>query len=168
MPLNVVVSREMYADGHEDIWMLADTKPLDAKHNPARSRDDYVLRTRIEEGHRHLKCFWDLASFTSRAFSLVLNQIIFVMLAHNLLQVFLLRQGRAKLNRRTRPRVLDQLLPTNTVIIIYYENRFATVSPLAYTELVLTLEEEARKKILAKTQQLRRQMAHELEPARPP
>lgn len=168
VPLNVIVSRDVYADGHEDIWMLTDTKSFDAKHTPARGRDDYGLRTGIEEGHRHLKCFWDLASFTSRAFSLVLNQIVFVMLAYNLLQVFLLRQSRAKLNRRTRPRVLDQLLPTNTVIIIYYQNRFATLSPLAYTELVLTLDEEARKKVLAKTRQLRRRMANELDPARPP
>jgi hypothetical protein len=39
---------------------------------------------------------------------------------------------------------------------------------LAYTELVLTLEEDARKKILEKTRQLRKRLAHELEPARPP
>lgn len=168
VPLHVTVSRDVYADGHEDVWMLADTKAFDAEHTPARARDDYSLRTAIEEGHRQLKCFWDLASFTARAFSLVLNQIIFVMLAYNLLQVFLLRQSRAKLNRRTRPRVLEQLLPTNTVIIIYYQNRFTTVSPLAYTELVLTLAEEARKKILAKTRQLRKRLSTELDPARPP
>ena len=168
VPLNVIVNREVYADGHEDIWMLADTKPFDANQRPSRARDDYILRTRIEEGHRQLKCFWDLARFTSRSFSLILNQIIFVMLAHNLLQIFLLRQKRAKLNRRSRPRVLDQLLPTNTVIIIYCGNRFATLSPLAYTELVLTLNEEARPKILEKTRRLRRRLANELALARPP
>ena len=168
VPLSVVVSRDVYGDGHEKIWMLADTKPLDAVHTPSRARDEYALRTRIEEGHRQLKCFWDLAKFTARAFSLVLNQIVFVILAFNLLQVFLLRQKRAKLNRRSRPRVLDQLLPTNTVIIIYCRNRFATISPLDYTELVLTLEEEPRKKILEKTRRLRKQLTHEIEPARPP
>jgi hypothetical protein len=28
IPLNVVVNREHYADGHEEIWMLADTKKV--------------------------------------------------------------------------------------------------------------------------------------------
>ncbi len=168
VPLNVVVNREVYADGHEKIWMLVDTKPFDDEHVPARTRDDYILRTQIEEGHRQLKCFWDLASFTSRAFSLVLNQIVFVTLAYNLLQLFLLRQDRAKLNRRSRNRVLDQLLPTDTVIIIYYDNRFATLTTLEYTEILLTLAEPARKKILEKTRRLRKRLTEELRPTRPP
>jgi hypothetical protein len=37
-----------------------------------------------------------------------------------------------------------------------------------YTQLVLSLEEEARKKVLAKTKQIERDMAQELQRVRPP
>lgn len=45
-------------------------------------RDESHLRTHIEEGHRQLKCFWDLTHFPSRAFTLVVNQVVFVALAY--------------------------------------------------------------------------------------
>jgi len=44
----------------------------------------------------------------------------------------------------------------------------AYLSPLKHQELVLTLNEQARKKILAKTRRLRRNLAHQLDHARPP
>jgi len=171
LPLAVIVNRDVYADGHEDVWMLVDTKPLSAGGGPATRRDEYALRTEIEEGHRQLKCFWDLAGFTSRAFSLVLNQIVFVMLAYNLLQLFLrteVTNDRKELPRRSRPRQLDRLLSSASVIIIYCATRFATLTPLEYTELLLTLSDPARQKILEKTRRLRRELVTELRPARPP
>jgi hypothetical protein len=42
----VVVNREHYADGHDEIWMLADTKEVP---DGGASRDDYRLRTGIEQ-----------------------------------------------------------------------------------------------------------------------
>ena len=60
------------------------------------------------------------------------------------------------------------LRPTITIILIYYKNYVAFLSPLQHQELVLTLEEEARKKILAKTQALRRSLAHQFYNPRPP
>lgn len=168
LPLSVIINRETDAAGQQQIWMLLDTQPLETEDDPARRRDEYALRTEIEEGHRQLKCFWDLADFSSRHFSLVLNQVLFVLLTYNLLQLFLLRQARPELTRRTRPRVRHQLLPSDSVILIYCDQRFATLSPLAYTELLLTLAEEARRKILEKTRRLRRQLAGELAHPRPP
>lgn len=168
LPLSVIVNREVDAAGPAELWMLLDTRPLETEDDPARRRDEYAIRTAIEEGHRQLKCFWDLADFTSRRFSLVLNQVLFVLLAYNLLQVYLRGQQRGALARRTRPRVRHQLLPSDAVILIYCENRFATLAPLAYTELVLTLAEEARRKILEKTRRLRRELARELPHPRPP
>ncbi|MEK7330746.1 MAG: transposase, partial [Candidatus Eisenbacteria bacterium] len=162
LPLSVIINRELDDAGQEQIWMLLDTRPLESADDPARRRDEYAIRTEIEEGHRQLKCFWDLADFTSRRFSLVLNQVLFVLLAYNLLQLYLLQQDRPELTRRTRPRVRHQLLPSDAVILIYCDQRFATLAPLAYTELVLTLAEEARRKILEKTRRLRRQLAREL------
>ena len=127
-----------------------------------------MLRTRIEERHRQLKCYSDLEAFTSRAFSLVVHQVVFVLLTYSLMQWFLLRIGRKELNPRTRTRVLELLRPTVTVIVIYYKNYVAYVSPLAHQELVLTLNEAARKKILAKTRRLRRNLAEQLQHPRSP
>jgi hypothetical protein len=165
IPLDVLVNRETYADGHVDYWMLLDTAPI---RTPARTREEYGLRPTIEERHRQLKCFSDLESFSSRAFSLIVNQVVFVLLTYSLLQWFLLRIGRKELNPKTRARTLELLRPTLTVIVIYYQNYMAFLTPLEHQELVLTLDESARKKILAKTRRLRRSLAHALNHARPP
>jgi len=165
IPLNVLVNRELYGDGHAEYWVLLDTAPI---REPAHTREEYGLRTTIEERHRQLKCFSDLESFPSRAFSLVVHQVIFVLLTYSLLQWFLLRIGRKELNPKTRTRTLELLRPTLTVIVIYYQNYMAFLTPLQHQELVLTLNESARKKILAKTRRLRRSLAHALNHARPP
>jgi hypothetical protein len=165
IPLNVLLNRETHADGHVDYWMLLDTAPI---RKPTSTRQEYELRTTIEERHRQLKCFSDLESFPSRAFSLVVNQVVFVLLTYSLLQWFLLRIGRKELNPKTRSRILELLRPTLTVIVIYYQNYMAFLTPLQHQELVLTLGESARKKILAKTRRLRRSLAHALDHARPP
>ena len=165
VPLNAIVNREIYADGHHDYWVLLDTAPV---HDPARGRQDYALRTAIEERHRQLKCFSDLEAFSSRAFSLIVNQVVFVLLTYSLLQWYLVRAARKQLNAKTRTRILELLRPSTTVILIYYQNYVACLSPLKHQELVLTLNEQARKKILAKTRRLRRNLAHQLDHARPP
>jgi hypothetical protein len=59
-------------------------------------------------------------------------------------------------------------MPTNSVIILYYQNRFALLSALEYTRLVLNLSEKARKKVLAKTQHLERELAQDLALSRAP
>ena len=168
LPLCLIVNRETFADGHEHLWMLLDTKPLVHRDDPAARRTEYALRTLIEEEHRQVKCFWDLANFTSPNFNLVVNQIAFVLLSYSLLQLYFLRKGRKELNRRTRSRARDYLLPQDSFIIIYYASKFAILSTLEYTELLLTLSEEARAKILKKTRRLRRGLSEELKFPRPP
>lgn len=168
VPLNVIVNRDVFADGHAEVWMLLDTRPLTPSNGPAERRAEYAIRTDIEEGHRQLKCFWDLTRFTSRAFSLVLNQIVFVLLAYNLLQIYLRTQRKPPFSRRSRPRQLDLAMTTAAVIIIYAENRFATFTPFEYTELLLTLGEDARRKVLNKTRRLREELGQALRLARSP
>ncbi|MBI4488012.1 MAG: hypothetical protein HY694_02915, partial [Deltaproteobacteria bacterium] len=63
---------------------------------------------------------------------------------------------------------LQLLRPTMTIIVIYYRHYVACLSPLKHQELLLTLSEQARRKILAKTRRLRRSLAHQLDHARPP
>ncbi len=165
VPLDAIVNKEVYADGHEDYWVILSTAWVD---DPATGRQDYALRTTIEERHRQLKCFSDLEAFTSRDFSLIVNQVVFVLLTYSLLQWYLLRIGREELNARTRPRTLELLRPTTTAILIFYQSYVAYLSPLEHQELVLTLNEKARKKILAKTRKLRRSLADQFTKPRAP
>jgi hypothetical protein len=122
----------------------------------------------IEERQRQIKCFSDLESFTSRCFTLVVNQVVFVLLTYSLLQWYLLRIQRRELTQATRTRALQLLRPTLTMIVIYYQSYVAFLSPLQHQELVLTLSAAARKKILAKTRRLRRSLVHQLDHAPPP
>jgi hypothetical protein len=165
VPLHAVVNREIYSDGRQEYWVLLDTARIS---NALETRDQYRLRTSIEERHRQLKCFSDLERFSSRAFSLVVNQVVFVLLVYSLLQWYWLRIGRPELQSRSQPHALAQLRPTLTVILIYYQNYVARLSPLHYQELLLTLGETARRKILSKTRRLRRGLAHQLDHARAP
>ena len=155
VPLSVVANREHYADGHEQIWLLIDTKEV---HNPCQAREDYHLRTATEERYRQLKCFADLTHFTSRAFSMVVNQVVFIMLSYNLLQLYLLRQARKELNKKTPPRIRQQLLPSDNHIIVYWQNYYGLFTPLEFAETIATLGEQARKKIAEKSRRLRREL----------
>ena len=92
----------------------------------------------------------DLTHFTSRAFSMVVNQVIFIMLAYDLLQIYLLHQGRKELNQKTLPRIRQQLLPSDNYIIVYWQNYYGLFSPFELIGFVVMLGEEARKKIAAK------------------
>jgi Transposase DDE domain len=165
VPLHAVVNREIGSDGHREHWVLLDTAPV---LDPLATRQEYGLRTSIEERHRQLKCFSDLAGFTSRQLSLVVNQVVFVLLTYSLLQWYWQRIRRTEFNPKTTARALDQLRPTMTVILIFYQSYVARLAPLEYQELVLTLKEEARRKILAKTRRLRRGLVHQLDHARSP
>ena len=165
VPIHAVLNREVYGDGHWDYWMLLDTKPI---VRAADIRYEYGLRPAIEERHRQLKCFSGIEDFSSRAFSLVVNQVTFVLLTYSLLQWYLLLTDRKQLNPKTQSRILELLRPVFSVIVIYYQNYVAFLDPLEYQEMVLTLTELARKKILAKTRKLRRGLAHQLQNPRAP
>ena len=151
MPLTGVYSRDQYADGHETSWLLVTTN---AHWSARHVRDLYGLRTDIEERHRQVKCFWDLSRFHSTAWSLVVNQTVFVCLTYSLLQLHLLRQGFEELNRRTR-QTTQRLLPDGDRVVIYRQQYFAFFTLMEHMELTLSLEEKARRKALAKTRRLR-------------
>jgi len=170
VPLNVIINRETYGDGHQEIWMLLDTKEWgDPQAAAIAGQRDYHLRTSIEEGHRQFKCFWDLTGFTSRSFSLIVNQLIFVALAYNLLQIYIKRcKKREELNRRTRPVVQRQLLPNASWVIIYCQNCFALLTVYEYTELLFSLTQEAKERIAQKIRRIKSSLALELASARPP
>ncbi len=165
VPLSVVANREHYADGHEKTWLLIDTKKV---KDPTEVHQEYHLRTTTEERYRQIKCFSDLTNFTSRAFSMVVNQVVFIMLAFNLLQLYLLRQGRRELNKKTMPRIRQQLLPSDSHVIVYYQNYYALFKPFEIVGFVVTLHEEARNRIAQKCQRIRRELKGVMRNPRPP
>jgi len=165
VPLTVVANREHYADGHKEIWFLIDTQDV---QDPSQTQQEYHLRVSTEERYRQLKCFSDLTHFTSRAFSMVVNQVVFIMLAYNLLQLFLLKRGRKELNQKTLPRIRQQLLPSDNHIIVYYQNYYGLFRPFELVGFVVTLREEARKKIAAKCRRIGRELNGVLRNPRPP
>lgn len=165
VPLTVVANREQYADGHEDIWFLIDTQKVT---DPRQTRQEYGLRPSTEERYRQLKCFTDLTHFTSRAFSMVVNQVIFIMLAYDLLQIYLLGQGRKELNQKTLPRIRQQLLPSDNYIMVYWQNYYGLFRPFELVGFVVMLGEEARKKIAAKCRRIGRELNGLMQNPRPP
>jgi len=165
VPLTVVANREHYADGHQEIWFLIDTKEV---KDPTETQQEYHLRPSTEERYRQLKCFNDLTHFTSRAFSVVVNQVVFIMLAYNLLQLYLLKRGRKELNQKTLPRIRQQLLPSDNHIIVYYQNYYGLFRPFELMGFVVTLHEQARKKIAAKCRRIGRELNGIMKNPRPP
>jgi len=150
VPLLGVFSRDVYADGHEDQWLVVTTnEDWSARH----VRDLYGIRTDIEERHRQVKCFWDLTRFHSTAWNLVVSQLVFVCLTYSLLQVHLLRHGHKELNRRTWP-TSRRLLPDGDRVIIYRQQYFGFFTLLEHMELTLCLEGKARRRALAKARRL--------------
>ena len=154
VPIHVAVMRDLYEDGHESRWVLASTMDFD---EPIELRQYYQLRPTIEERIRQTKCFWDLAKFRSTKFSLVVNQIVFVLMAYTLVQIFLLKTGRKELAKHTRERLFEELFNQDDKMALYCDGRVAFLPPLDYQEIILGLEEHARRKILGLTRKLQAQ-----------
>jgi len=166
VPLTVIANREQYADGHEDTWLLLSTQKA---CNPVTARQEYHLRTATEERYRQLKCFTDLTGFTSRAFSEIVNQVVFIMLAYDLLQLFLLREGREEFTAKTPLSVRRELLPASNHVIVYNGNYYGLFTPMELIELMtLRIGEEARRKIGEKCRRLRRELTEVMCNPRPP
>jgi len=165
VPLSVVANRERYADGHEEIWLLLDTRDVE---DPCEARQEYRLRSATEERYRQLKCFVDLTNFTSRAFSMVVNQVVFTMLAYNLLQFYLMREGRKELNKKPMPLIRKRLLPSDSYTIIYWQTYYGRFEAYELMGFLVALGEVARKKIAEKCKRRRLELNDLMNNPRPP
>ena len=154
VPLTVVVMKEHLSDGSVEQWALATTRE---DLSPVEVRAWYHERTQIEERHRQLKLFWDLSKFPSRSLSLIRTQVVFVLLAYSLLQAFLKKRDRGKINEQTRERIMNELAYEDDKVVLYSRNKVAYLTPLRHQSLVLKLTEGARRKILEKTSKLEQQ-----------
>jgi hypothetical protein len=165
VPLTAVVNREIDSGGETRDWVLVTTA---SSFSAQQTRDTYSLRTAIEERHRQYKCFWDIPRMHSRRLSLVLNQVLFVLLAYTLMQAHLFLRHSQELNRRTRARTLDMLGPTVEVVAVYYQQRFCLLLLPEFAAILLEVTEPARTKLLKKMQQLKKDLYHLLRNPRPP
>lgn len=151
IPLSGAVMRKEYLDGHEDRWALVTTKEFD---HPGELFDDYTIREDVEERHRQYKCFWDLSKFRSTDFSLVANQIIYVLMTYSFLQIHLRLRDLGKINRQTIETIKRKLRAAQPKVIIYYQDRGAFLTIPHYTSLLLKLTDKARKRILRRAKQM--------------
>ena len=145
VPLDLVVCRSPQDQALEECWGILSTAGEEKHASPALKR--YHIRVGIEERHRHLKCFWDLADFTSPCFALVVNQILFTALTYSLLQQQILRQARKELNKASKSRMREDLVPTSDHVIVYTDHYYAIFDTLEYTGMVLDVPEVARPKL---------------------
>ena len=165
VPLTAVINREIDKRGEIRDWVLVTTA---ADWSAEHTRATYKIRTAIEERHRQYKCFWDAAKQSSRKFSLIVAQVLFTLLAYTLLQAHLHLKRRDEMNRRTRNRLLQTLGPTVEVVALYYQQRFCLLLLPEFAEILLTIEGEAREKLLRKMRQIKRDVYNLLQNARPP
>jgi len=145
VPLDLVVCRDSQDESLDEAWGILSTARDELHAVPAAKR--YHLRIHIEERHRHLKCFWDLAEFTSPCFDLVVNQIVFTALTYSLLQQQILRQARKALNKASKSRMMEELAPVSDAVIVYTDHYYAVFDKLDYTDMVLDVPESARQKL---------------------
>ena len=165
VPLDLVLCRDRQDENLEDCWGILSTAQ-DEQATPAVKR--YHLRVLIEERHRHLKCFWDLAEFTSPNFALVVNQIIFTALTYTLLQQQILKQARKALNKATKKRLLEELVTAPTYITVFTDQYYGTFHNLEYTDMALSVPEEARQKLRILIKKKKREMCLAIAKAHPP
>jgi hypothetical protein len=151
VPINVVLIREIYADGHQDRWALMSTARIP---DPVQAKDEYGLRTLIEERHRILKCFHDLSHFSSRCFNIIAAQVVFILLSYTLRQWQLWKLQQENLSGRT-PGFLERQLNIHALfVVIYHEHAYAQMPLVSFTRELLELAPEAQAKALAKVRHL--------------
>jgi len=165
VPLTAVVNRERDERGEVRDWVLVSTSP---RRTAAEIRSTYDLRPAIEERHRQYKCFWDLTRMRSCAFSLVVNQVLFVLLAYTLVQAHLVLRRRQELNRGVWERTWELLSPTLEVVAVYYRQRFCLLTLAEYGRLLLDVAEPFRGQLRDRLRQIEREQYSLLESARPP
>lgn len=151
VPLNVLLLRETYADGHQDQWGLMTTANFSPPEQP---KQEYELRVKIEERHRTLKCFHDLSDFTSRSFNVIAAQVVFILLSYTLRQWQLWKLLQEELADRSPGRISRQLNLHQQYVVIYHEQAYTQMPLVSFSRELLEMEPSAQAKALAKLRHL--------------
>ena len=165
VPMNVLLIRETYADKHQDQWALMDTGDgVDLRQ----SREQYGLRTKIEERHRILKCFHDLSDFHSRCFNVIVAQGVFILLSYTLRQWQLWKFRQQELAGKSPGLMGRQLNLHSEYVVIYHQNAYTRMPLVTFSRELLEMPAEARAKALIKVRQLEQSLLTPLENLRAP
>lgn len=163
VPIHVLLMREHYADGHQEQWALMDTAQAGCQ-----SREQYALRTKIEERHRLLKCFHDLSDFRSRRFNVMAAQVVFILLSYTLRQWQLWKSRQEDLAGKTPGFLGRQLNLHSEYVVIYHQNAYTQMPLVTFSRELLEMAEEARAKALIKVRHLEQSFLTPLENLRAP
>lgn len=163
VPINVLLIRETYADQHQDQWALMDTRQAGAQ-----SKDQYGLRTKIEERHRLLKCFHDLSDFHSRCFNVIAAQVVFILLSYTLRQWQLWKFRQQDLAGKTPGLLGRQLNMRSEHVVIYHQNAYTRMPLLTFSRELLELPAQAHAKALKRLRHLEQSLLTPLENLRAP
>jgi hypothetical protein len=161
VPLDVVVCTPDKNPRGDAAWAIMTTAE-DA--TAAAVVDRYGLRVGIEERHRHIKCFWDIADFQSPDQELVVNQVVFTLLTYSLLQQHLLRRGRKALNKATKSRMIENLVPVAEHVTVFTDQQYARFTACEYTLMVMDVPDSARARLRARLVRRQREFHFGLDP----
>jgi len=151
VPIHVLLVREDYADGHQDEWGLMTTANFT---NPRQPKEQYDLRVTIEERHRLLKCFHDLSDFSSRSFSVIVAQVVFILLSYTLRQWQLWRLLKEELAGKTPGLMQRRLNLHNQYVVIYHEHAYMQMPLVTFSRELLEMAPAAQAKALIKIRHL--------------
>ena len=165
VPINVVLIREVYGDGHQDQWALMSTGPM---IDPVKPKEQYGLRVAIEERHRILKCFHDLNDFSSRRFNVIAAQVVFILLSYTLRQWQLWKLQQERLAGKSPGFLERELSAHSQFVVIYHEHAYAQLPLVSFTRELLELNGEAQAKALTKVRRLEQSLLSPLPNLRAP
>lgn len=165
VPINVLLLRDSYADGHQEQWALMSTAELT---DLCQLKEQYELRSKIEERHRLLKCFHDLSDFYSRRFNVIAAQVVFILLSYTLRQWQLWKWQQQELAGKTPGLLRRQLNIHNEYVVIYHQNAYTRMPLVTFSRELLEMETEARAKALVKLRQLEQSFLTPLQNLRAP
>jgi len=165
VPINVLLQRETYADGHREEWALMDTADF---RDPCQPRQQYQLRTKIEERHRMLKCYHDLSHFHSRHLNVIVAQVVFILLSYTLRQWQLWKCLQEELAGKTPGLMRCQLNVHTQKVVIYHQNAYTRMPLITFTRELMEMEAEARAKALLTIRRLEQSLLTPLENLRAP
>ena len=129
-------------------------------------REMYFLRGEIEERYRQTKLFWDLTSFTSPNFNLVVNRVVFVAMAYTFLQMYINDENLNELARKTRKKLLESFSRYTNHVIVYHKQKVAFLTLLEYSKIIIDLEGRAKQKLKKTICRLERDFLHGLDQPR--
>lgn len=143
VPLYVVLMKVTEADGREHIWGLASTRVF---KRAAEAFDYYKKRPKIEERHRQFKGCWLIDKFTSTDFSLVTTHVVLSLMVYSMIEFYLMRRDMQHLANKmiTTLRAEEQL--GKDAAIVYSGRYFATFDIDEYSEIIVNIEGEPRRR----------------------